>query len=223
MCGRFTLTADVREFADALAGEAVARSPRYNICPSQPVSVILNDGQLAITKLKWGLIPAWAKDPAIGNKLANARSETLAEKPSFRTPLKRKRCLVLADGFYEWSQTKPKVPHYFRLKSKTVFAFAGLWDVWRDPTGAPVATCCLITTTPNALLARIHHRMPVILQPRYYDLWLAEAEQSPADLLPALVPFPAEEMEGFPVAGIVNQPQNDRADCIQPVGPPLTP
>jgi putative SOS response-associated peptidase YedK len=218
MCGRFTLTQDVREFAGALAPPA-PDIPHYNICPSQPVSVILNNNRLQITKLKWGLIPAWAKEAAIGNKLANARAESLAEKPSFRVPLRRKRCLVLADGFYEWQQTTPKIPYYFRLKSRAVFAFAGLWDVWRDST----ATCCLITTAPNALLARIHDRMPVILQPRHYDSWLAEAEQPPAKLLPLLTPYPAEEMEGFPVATVVNKPQHDAPDCIQPVGPPLTP
>src|SRR6266850_5712166 len=129
MCGRFTLTKDVADFATQLGLEydPAKHNPRFNICPSQPVIVILNDeGQPEITTAKWGLIPSWSKDPAIGNKLANARAEGITEKPSFRTPFKRKRCLVLSDGFYEWRQTKPKAPFYFRMKNKAVFAFAGL-------------------------------------------------------------------------------------------------
>ncbi|MEI6082855.1 MAG: SOS response-associated peptidase [Verrucomicrobiota bacterium] len=219
MCGRFTLTVDVRGLTDSITGlkpESAAVSPRFNICPSQPVVVVLNDGKLEVSKAKWGLIPTWAKDSTIGNKLANARCEGIAEKPSFRGPLKRRRCLVLADGFYEWKPTKPKTPYYFRLKSKAVFAFAGLWDVWRDPTGQEIVSCCLITTTPNAVVQSVHDRMPVILQPKFYDLWLSSQERTPAELTPALVPYPAAEMVGFPVATLVNKPQNDGPDCIQP-------
>jgi putative SOS response-associated peptidase YedK len=215
-------------------GELIA--PRYNICPSQPVIVILNDGKLEVTRAKWGLIPSWARaEPmgsarrspdagreAEGRAAGGIRSEynrpiTPIAKPSFRGPFKRRRCLVLADGFYEWKQTKPKQPFYFRLKSKAVFAFAGLWDLWRDPAGEEVLTCCLITTTPNALLEKVHHRMPVILQPQYYDLWLSEAEQQREELEKVLVPYPTEEMEGYPVSTLVNKPQNDVPDCIQPL------
>jgi putative SOS response-associated peptidase YedK len=251
MCGRFTLTAEMRTFAERLgveyprgfagtgtptqlsavsyqqsanAGKLTTESrelnaltaPRYNICPSQPVIVILNDGKLEVTAAKWGLIPSWAKDAGIGNKLADARSEGIAEKPSFRGPFKRRRCLVLADGFYEWKQTKPKTPFYFHLKSKEVFAFAGLWDVWCDPAREEVMTCCLITTTPNAVLEKVHHRMPVILQEKFYDLWLSEEERPREELEKVLVPYPAEEMEGFQVSTLVNKPQNDVPDCIQP-------
>jgi len=252
MCGRFTLTAEMRaiaasfgvEYPRGFAGTGGAggsrqdeggrktaaaprpanrepSTPRYNICPSQPVIVILNNGKLEVSRAQWGLIPSWANDPSIGNKLANARAEGIEAKPSFRTPFKRKRCLVVADGFYEWKQTKPKVPYYFRMKNQAVFAFAGLWDVWHDPTGAEVVTCCLITTTPNSLLATVHHRMPVILQKQFYDLWLSAAAPPVEQLQQVLVPYPAEEMEGFPVSTLVNKPQNDGPGCIEPLPAPL--
>jgi putative SOS response-associated peptidase YedK len=219
MCGRFSLTVDAGKIADAITGLQVpsaTNEPRFNLCPSQPVVVVLNDGKLQVTKAKWGLIPSWAKAADVGHRLANARCEGLAAKPSFRGPFQRRRCLVLADGFYEWKPTKPKTPYYFRLKTRAVFAFAGLWDVWRNPDGQPVVSCCLITTTPNAVVAPVHDRMPVILQRRFYDLWLSEGERPVADLEPALVPYPAEEMEGFPVSTLVNRPQNDQPACIQP-------
>lgn len=242
MCGRFTLTAEMQAIAEqfgemgkklaAISDQSAGRfgkpnadgrqpiasnTPRWNICPAQPVIVILNNGKLEVSQARWGLIPAWATDPSIGNKLANARAEGIEAKPSFRTPFKRKRCLVLADGFYEWKQTTPKTPHYFRLKNKAVFAFAGLWDVWRDPTGAEAVTCCLITTTPNTLVKTVHDRMPVILQQQFYDLWLSEAAPPVEQLQKVLVPYPADEMEGFPVSNLVNKPQNDLPECIQPV------
>jgi putative SOS response-associated peptidase YedK len=223
MCGRFTLTAEMRAIAEAFVnslgklGTTELSTPRFNICPSQPVIVVLNDGKLQISHAQWGLIPAWANDASIGNKLANARAEGIESKPSFRTPFKRKRCLVLADGFYEWKDGKPKVPHYFRLKSKEVFAFAGLWDTWQGPDGKELVTCCIITTTPNALLAPVHDRMPVILQPKFYDVWLSEEARPAEELLPALVPYPAEEMEGYPVSTFVNKPDHDSAQCVQPL------
>jgi len=220
MCGRFTLTKDVADFATQLGLEydPAKHNPRFNICPSQPVIVILNDeGQPEITTAKWGLIPSWSKDPAIGNKLANARAEGITEKPSFRTPFKRKRCLVLSDGFYEWRQTKPKAPFYFRMKNKAVFAFAGLWDAWRDPSGEEMRTCCLITTTPNSVVAKVHHRMPVILEETNYRLWLSEEEQSVEQLLKLLQPYPAEKMEGYEISTYVNKPENSGPQCIVPI------
>jgi putative SOS response-associated peptidase YedK len=229
MCGRFTLTTDLQAVAETIAGRLKTsrprdrlgmtswEQPRYNICPSQPVVVVLNDGKREISQARWGLIPAWARDSALGNKLANARAEGIEAKPSFRNPFRRRRCLVWADGFYEWKPTKPKVPYYFRLKTREVFAFAGLWDVWREPTGADIVTCCLITTTPNRLLATVHNRMPVILPPQFDDLWLAEAPPPVEELLKVLRPYPAEAMEGFPVSTLVNIPQHDEPACIAPV------
>ena len=221
MCGRFTLTGELAEIAERIAAGnlKVRLKPRFNVCPSQDVAVTLNIPPHQISLARWGLIPVWAKDPKIGNSLANARAEGIESKPSFRTPFKQQRCLVFADGFYEWTQTKPKTPHYFRMKSNAVFAFAGLWDTWRDPSGSELTTCCLITTTPNSLLEKIHNRMPVILAPKFYDPWLAEGEQPVDELLKLLKPYPENEMVGYPVATIVNKPQNDVPECIQPVVP----
>jgi putative SOS response-associated peptidase YedK len=220
MCGRFTLTRDVAEFATQLGlqYDPAKHNPRFNICPSQPVIVILNDeNQLELTTAKWGLIPSWAKDPSIGNKLANARADGIDTKPSFRSSFKRRRCLVLADGFYEWTQKKPKVPYYFRLHNRRVFAFAGLWDIWRDEKGEEISTCCLITTEPNSVVAQVHTRMPVILQSRFYRRWLSAEEQPPDTLLKMLQPYPANQMEAFEVSTFVNMPQNNEPRCIIPV------
>ena len=222
MCGRFTLTGDLAKFAESIGAKGIAKKkPRYNICPTQDVAVVLNLEPRAISTVKWGLIPFWAEDPKIGNSLANARSEGIESKPSFRSPFKRQRCLVLADGFYEWQKvpgSKAKVPHYFRLKSHDVFGFAGLWDVWADPAGAEIQTCCLITTTPNSLMEPIHDRMPVILHQMDYDIWLSAYEKPSDQLVPLLKPYPASEMESHPVSTLVNRPQNDEARVIEPVG-----
>ena len=169
----------------------------------------------------WGLIPSWAKDPKIGNRMINARSETLAEKPSFRNAYKRRRCLVLADGYYEWQKIpgeKSKQPVYIRLKSQKPFAFAGLWEVWKG-TGMdePLRSCTIITCPLNAVLAEIHHRMPVILPAEVYETWLAPDEQSSEVLQPLLVPYADEEMEAYPVSRFVNRSANNSPECIAPV------
>ena len=169
----------------------------------------------------WGLIPSWAKDPKIGNRMINARSETLAEKPSFRNAYKRRRCLVLADGYYEWQKIpgeKTKQPVYIRLKSQKPFAFAGLWAVWKG-TGMDelLCSCTIITCPPNAVLAEIHHRMPVILPADAYAAWLAPDDQSSEVLQPLLVPYADEEMEAYPVSRFVNRSANNSPECIAPV------
>ena len=170
----------------------------------------------------WGLIPSWAKDPKIGNRMINARSETLAEKPSFRSAYKRRRCLVLADGYYEWQKIpgeKTKQPVYIRLKSQKPFAFAGLWEVWKgEGMDEPLRSCTIITCPPNAVLAEIHHRMPVILSAEAYGAWLVPDEQSSEVLQPLLVPYADEEMEAYPVSRFVNRPVNNSPECIAPVG-----
>jgi putative SOS response-associated peptidase YedK len=221
MCGRFTLTVDPSDLQEAFAEYTFPAqfAPRFNIAPSQPILAIPNDGKNAADFFVWGLIPSWAKDPSIGNRLINARGETLAEKPSFRGALKYKRCLILADGFYEWKPqpgTKTKIPHFIFLKSRQPFALAGLWDEWHSPDGGSVRSATIVTIEPNELMAAIHNRMPVILPPSAYAQWLDAAPQTPDRLLPLLQPFPADEMTAHPVSTLVNSPANDRAELVVP-------
>lgn len=222
MCGRFTLTVDPAELKDAFAGFTFpARfAPRFNIAPTQPVLAVPNDRQGAADFFVWGLIPAWAKDPSIGNRLINARGETLGEKPSFRGSYKYKRCLILADGFYEWQVQpgkKTKVPHFIHLKTRQPFAFAGLWDQWNSPDGSALRTCTIVTTGPNELMAAIHDRMPVILHPEDYARWIDPAPAGPEALNSLIRPYPASEMAAHPVSTLVNSPANDQAECVVPV------
>ncbi len=220
MCGRFTLTVDTAELQQAFAGFEFPNplAPRYNIAPGQAVLALPNDGAKRADFFQWGLIPAWSRDPSVGARLINARAETLGEKPSFRGPYRYKRCLLPADGFYEWKSAagqKTKIPHYLRLKNGKPFAFAGLWDEWLGPDGSAIKTCAIITTTPNALVAEIHNRMPVILPPATWDAWLNPASLPPAQLNPLLSPYPAEQMETYPVSRLVNQSRLDRPEMIQ--------
>ncbi|MEJ2265743.1 MAG: SOS response-associated peptidase [Anaerolineales bacterium] len=222
MCGRFTLTVDPAQLREALPGFSVPEEikPRYNIAPSQPVAVVPNDGRNQLDFFVWGLIPSWAKDPSIGNRMINARGETLAEKPSFRAAYRRRRCLVLADGFYEWRKepgSKAKTPMYVQMESKEPFGLAGLWEIWYSPDGSEIRSCTIITTQPNGLLEKIHNRMPVILPKEAYPLWLAQEEKESSELNALLRPFPAEEMIAYPVSRMVNSPANDVPECIEPV------
>jgi putative SOS response-associated peptidase YedK len=221
MCGRFTLTVDPADLQDAFPefifpAKVVAR---YNIAPSQPILALPNEGTNRADFFVWGLIPSWAKDPSIGSRMINARAETLAEKPAFRSAYKYHRCLIFADGFFEWQAQpgmKSKIPHFIRLKSGVPFAFAGLWEHWQPADGSEVRSAAIITTEPNELMASIHNRMPVILQPNTYSQWLDSAPQSPNRLQNLLVPYSAGEMEAYPVSPLVNSPGNDRAECILP-------
>ena len=221
MCGRFTLTTSIQQLAEAFTEFKPPKSisPRYNIAPSQPVAVVPNTGQNQIDFFIWGLVPSWAKDPKIGNRLINARAETLAEKPSFRTAYRRRRCLVLADGFFEWRKQsdKTKVPMYIQMASQTPFAFAGLWEEWHSEHGDQLLSCTIITTEPNELLASIHNRMPVILPPQAYNQWLDPAEQTASRLQPLLQPFPADQMVAYPVSTFVNNPRNESEQCTAPL------
>ncbi len=221
MCGRFTLTVDPADLKEQYRGASFPGkfAPRYNIAPSQAVLAIPNDGKNAADFFLWGLIPSWAKDASIGNRMINARGETLAEKPSYRGVYKYKRCLIPADGFYEWKSqpgTKTKIPYFIHMKDGKPFAFAGLWDEWRAADGSPLRTCTIITTSPNPLMASIHDRMPVIVKPENYAEWLDEAPRSPDSLQHLIAAFPAEAMEAYPVSALVNIPSNDRAECLQP-------
>jgi putative SOS response-associated peptidase YedK len=221
MCGRFTLTVDPEELQQRFGlsepppAELV---PRYNIAPSQAVAVVANTPERKLELFQWGLIPSWAKDPKIGNKLINARAETLAEKPSFRAALKRRRCLVVADGFYEWKKNgATKTPMYVQMQDRKPFAFAGLWEVWQPPEGDRLCTCTIITTEPNELLETIHNRMPAILPPADYDAWLRPDEVAAEKLLPLLRPFDARQMQAVPVSNRVNSPDFDAPECVLPL------
>ena len=221
MCGRFTLTVNPADLQDAFSNYTFPSqfAPRFNIAPSQPILAIPNNEKFKADFFIWGLIPIWAKDPSIGNRLINARAETLAEKPSFRGSYKYKRCLVLADGYYEWQATglkKPKVPHFIHMQDRQPFAIAGLWDTWEGPDGSSVQTCTLITTTPNELMKPIHDRMPAILHPRDYAKWLDPTPQTPDRLQALLKPFPAEAMAAHPVRTLVNKPENDSPELVVP-------
>ncbi len=222
MCGRFTLALDPDELREAfdLSTMPLQWVPRYNIAPSQPLAVILDAEKRTLEFLRWGLVPSWAKDVSIGQKMINARSETIIEKPSFRTAFARRRCLIPADGFFEWtkpnrSRDVPAVPHYFRRRSGLPFAFAGLWEVRQSSEGEPLKTCTILTTTANPLVQAVHERMPVMFTPAEGWQWL---QPLPAEeLLAMLRPFPAEEMEAYPVSRAVNDPRRDDPLCIQPV------
>lgn len=220
MCGRFTLTADREQLEERFSFQAtsLAVTPHYNIAPSQPVLAVIGAEERRGGFLRWGLIPSWAKDPSIGDRMINARAETAAEKPSFRRALQKRRCLVLADGFYEWKKEgKSKTPMYIRLQSHQPFGFAGLWETWQSPDGAKIHSCTILTTEPNALMAPIHHRMPVILSREGEAVWLDRAVETPEQLLPLLAPYPAEAMEAYAVSTAVNSPRNDTPGCIAPL------
>jgi putative SOS response-associated peptidase YedK len=195
-----------------------AIEPSYNVAPGQNVAVLLKDDSRKLGVLKWGLIPHWSKDPAIGNRMINARAETIAEKPSFKHPLRRKRCLIVADGFYEWRKDgTQKTPMYIFLKNRKPFVFAGLWDVWTSPEGEKIASCTIITTEPNELMKKIHHRMPVLLPRKDIDRWLDRSTQDEREVLPLLRPYPAKEMDAYEVSRLVNAPKNDTPACIERV------
>lgn len=220
MCGRFTLTIDPGDLIDAFPGLVIPAEykPRYNIAPTQPVAVIANTSKMELTYFSWGLIPSWAKDPSIGNRMINARAETLAEKPTFKNALRRRRCLILADGFFEWQtlpNQKAKQPIYFHLANQKPFGFAGLWEIWHAPDGSEIRSCTIITTQPNKLVEPVHNRMPVIVKDNGIPLWLSPEEHSASALSPILVPYPENLMSYHPVSLLVNNPANDSPECIK--------
>jgi putative SOS response-associated peptidase YedK len=222
MCGRYTLTVPVETLAEefGVLGPLPDFPPSYNVAPTQEVAAVLaDDGERHLEMLRWGLIPSWADDPGIGSRMINARSETVAEKPSFRRAFKERRCLIPADGFYEWKRTdNGKQPYYLRMKDGRPFAFAGLWESWNRSGGDGIRSCTILTTDANELVGQVHHRMPVILAPENLDLWL-DPDMREADLLLSLLfPYPADAMEAYPVSRFVNNPSNDAPACIEPVG-----
>ena len=194
---------------------------RYNIAPGQDIPAVIQNRETASRELRslpWGLVPFWAKDPSIGNRLVDARTETLATKPAFRKPLRERRCLVLADGFYEWEQQgRRKQPWHIRMRDARPFAFAGLWDRWQLAEGTPIETVTIVTTAPNALVGRIHDRMPAILPGTEYGLWLDPTYQDVERLQAVLRPYSDDEMVAYPVSTQVNNPANDFPDMIAPL------
>ena len=223
MCGRYTLSQLPEAIAQTFGIQQVLDlQPQYNIAPTQIVAAILHNpesNRRELQQLRWGLIPSWAKDPGISVKMINARAETVAEKPSFRAAFKRRRCLVVADGFYEWQrQENKKQPFYFRLQDEQPFGFAGLWEQWQSPEGKEVASCTIVTTEANELMQSVHNRMPVILKPEDYDLWLNPQLQAPDTLQQLLQPYLSEAMTAYPVSTVVNSPKNNTPECIVPIG-----
>lgn len=219
MCGRFTLTPEPSAILQAFPGLVLPPGvmARYNVAPSNKVlAVTAACGEPAFEMLSWGLVPSWAKDARIGNSLINARAESIDVKPAFRSAFRARRGLVVADGFYEWrTEGRRKRPYYFRLASGEVFAFGGLWETWWG-AGAPLRSCCLITTDANAVVAPVHDRMPVIVPRAAYDAWL-DPSTSPETLRSLLAPYPPDEMVGWEVSSLVSSPRNDSPACIAPL------
>jgi putative SOS response-associated peptidase YedK len=223
MCGRFSLRTRLAELLEQiLVDEPNLPSffPRYNIAPTQQVLAVREKPNVASPKhetvgLRWGLIPSWADDPAIGSRMINARRETVAEKPAFRAALRRRRCLIAADGFYEWkAEGRVKQPYFIHFSDDRPFAFAGLWESWEGPDHSSIESCTILTTEANELMKPIHERMPVILRKQDYARWLSPAEQDPRLLLPLLIPCDSAEMEAYPLSRRVNSPNYDGPDCI---------
>lgn len=222
MCGRYTLTVTLEELMLRYLTDRPAtgyHTPRYNIAPMQQVMAVIHDGKKnRLGQLQWGLIPSWAKDDKGASKMINARAETLMTRPSFKKLIYRKRCIIPADGFYEWKRKAgEKQPMRIVLKNREIFSLAALYDTWVNPAGKKISTCTIITTKPNALMADIHHRMPVILAKKDESAWLDRTNQNIEQLLSLLQPFPDTEMTAYPVSPIVGNVKNDSEACIQEV------
>ncbi|WP_168121937.1 SOS response-associated peptidase [Paenibacillus sp. HB172176] len=224
MCGRYTLTITLEELLMryGIDETTIPYSPKYNIAPRQMVLAIVHDGSKnRMGELSWGLVPPWADDPKIGSGMINARAETAAAKPAFKDALKRKRCLIPADGFYEWQEIeqngkKRKQPMRVVAKDRSIFSLAGLYETWQSPGGDKLSSCTILTTTPNELMKPIHDRMPVIVHERDEALWLDRSVQDPARLERLLAPYPSHELEAYPVEAAVGNVRNDDASLIAP-------
>jgi len=219
MCGRYALKTPVSKLVSHFdLDEAVDVVPRYNIAPGTDIPTIRHspEGKRVMHLLHWGLVPHWAKDPGIGAKLSNARGETVADKPSFRDAFKRRRCLVPADGFYEWkTEGRQKQPYYFSMKTGEPFALGGVWESWRAPDGRILRTCCLITTEPNEIMLPVHDRMPVIVSPDDCEAWLTGEVD---DVLDLVRPYPTDEMQTWAVSKRVSRSSEEGADLVLPDG-----
>lgn len=223
MCGRFTLTADADSIQQAFYLDEVDGwdRPRFNIAPTQQVPVLTDREPKRLSFMKWGLVPSWAKDPKIGSRMINARSETAAEKPSFRTAFKRRRCLIPADGYYEWTKRgKQKIPMYIQHAERELFAFAGLWERWKGADETWLQTFAILTTAANEKVRPIHHRMAVIIEPEDYGAWLAPRELTPPEWQPLMIGPRPEQLTFREVSTAVNSPANDNPGLLEPVGAP---
>ena len=221
MCGRYSLIADLGELAKRYEfdGDGLALKPAYNVAPTQDVLTVVGGETRRGGFMRWGLIPWWAKNASIGSRMINARAETVSEKPAFRDALRRRRCLVLADGFYEWQRTgSVRKPMRVVMRSGEPFAFAGLWSVWRDPDGNRIPSCAIITTTANDLLRPVHDRMPVVLPRELEELWLDRSIDDPGALGSVLTPYLDDAMEAYEVSTLVNSAANDGPEVIEAVG-----
>ncbi len=222
MCGRYTLTTPDDVLAEVFTlGTRPEVPPRYNVAPTQAgavVRVLEIDGPRELHLLRWGLIPFWAQDPAIGNRMINARSESVEDKPAFRAAFRRRRCLIPADGFYEWRPVgKRKQPYCIRRRDEGPFAFAGLWEHWESPDGERIDSYAILTTEPNAVLKPLHNRMPVILAPPSYNLWLDPKIRDVEKLKHLLKPSPSRDLAAYPISTRVNNPAHDDPSCLSPV------
>jgi putative SOS response-associated peptidase YedK len=218
MCGRYVIKSPSAKLKVKFRLDDVPLfEPRYNVAPTQTVPAVRADDDLRhLTMLRWGLIPSWAKDAKIGYRLINARSETVATKPSFRSAFKKRRCLIAADGFYEWKKLdKGKQPFFIHLKDDKPLAFAGLREIWHDPDGEEVQSCAIITTDANELMKTIHDRMPDFLPPSACDRWL-DPDEKPETLQGFLCPYKAKDLEAYPVSTYVNSPKNQGPKCLEP-------
>ena len=225
MCGRFALTAPASDIAEIFQVDVLPEVlPRYNVAPTTQVPCVVEDedGERKLEMFRWGLVPSWAKDKKVGYRMINARSETAASKPAFRAAFKRRRCLVVADGFYEWKRfgkgrSAQKIPHLIQLEGGAPFGMAGLWEVWRDPeTEELLRTCSIVTTAGNELMKPIHDRMPVILPPEHWDLWLDRSMQDKEVLQELLVPFPSDQMQARAVHSSVGNVKNKGPEVQEP-------
>ena len=220
MCGRFTLTANQQLLARRFEfqGDRLELEPNYNVAPTQNVLTVIDAGENRRGGfMRWGLIPHWAKTPAVGSRMINARAETVAQKPAFRAALKRRRCLVLADGFYEWRKMgRARTPMRIAMESGDPFAFAGLWSIWKDPEGNAVPSCAIITTQANDLLRPIHNRMPVILPREMEEFWLDRDVQDSESLTDVLTSYPSDLMHAYPVSNLVNSVRNNSPEVMEP-------
>ena len=220
MCGRYSLTSSLNELAQRFEFDSEPEGfvPRYNVAPTQQVLAVVGGEPRRAGFMRWGLIPSWSKDGPSSRPLINARAETVAEKPSFRDSLKRRRCLILADGFYEWQKVGDgKRPMRVTMRSGEPFAFAGLWSKWTDAEGSSISSCAIITTAANEVLKPIHHRMPVILSKEVEDLWLDTALDDSQTLTQLLEPFPEDALEAYEVSALVNSASNDRPEVATPI------
>jgi putative SOS response-associated peptidase YedK len=219
MCGRFVRRRSTSTLADAFRANDISHDlqPSFNVAPTHNVAVVLDDGERELVSMRWGLIPSWASDATIGSKLINARAETLTQRAAFKNAFRNRRCLVVADGFYEWrKQNGGKTPLLIQLRSERPFGFAGLYESWTSPSGESVSTCTIITTEPNEIVRPIHDRMPVILPSDVEDFWLDSSIEDHRRLLDLLLPYPAKEMEAYAVSSLVNSVKNDSIACVEP-------